>query len=65
MSDAFGPGAARLSGQVALLLGWPPERFWRATPEELATVLAAATPSPEGRVDRQMINALMERDRHG
>ncbi|WP_225010640.1 MULTISPECIES: phage tail assembly chaperone [Novosphingobium] len=65
MSERFGPGAARLSGHVALLLGWPPERFWRATPEELATVLAAAMPSPDGGIDRQTINALMERERHG
>ncbi|MCH7629042.1 MAG: phage tail assembly chaperone [Proteobacteria bacterium] len=65
MSERFGPGAARLSGHVALLLGWPPERFWRATPEELATVLAAAMPSPDGGIDRQTINVLMERERHG
>lgn len=65
MRERFGPGAARLSGHVALLLGWPPERFWHATPEELATVLAAAAPSPDGGIDRQTINALMERERHG
>ncbi len=65
MNEALGPGAARLSGQVALLFGWSPERFWRATPEELATVLTAASPSPDGGIDRQTINALMERDRHG
>ena len=37
----FAEVAARLAGVVAVLLGWRPEEFWRATPEELAGVLAA------------------------
>ena len=65
MTQAFGPGAARLSGQVALLLGWSPERFWQSTPEELTTVLAAATPTDGTGIDRRTLDALMERERHG
>jgi hypothetical protein len=38
---AFTPSAARLAGLAALLFGWRPDDFWRATPEELAGVLAA------------------------
>lgn len=65
MSGTFGKVAARLSGQAALLLGWSPNRFWAATPEELATVLAAMrTPGGEG-VDRGTIDRLMEQDRDG
>jgi hypothetical protein len=60
----WGCGAARLSGKVALLLGWHPDRFWAATPEELATILAAAAPSGGGGgIDRATINTLMEQDR--
>lgn len=65
MSGTFGKVAARLSGQAALLLGLPPHRFWAATPEELATILAAMrAPDGEG-VDRSMIDRLMEQDRDG
>jgi uncharacterized phage protein (TIGR02216 family) len=33
--------AARLAGLAGALLGWRPEEFWRATPAELAAILAA------------------------
>lgn len=38
---SFSASAARLAGVSSVLLGWRPEEFWRATPEELATVFAA------------------------
>ncbi|MBO9580740.1 MAG: phage tail assembly chaperone [Sphingobium sp.] len=37
----FAEGARRLAGQAGLLLGWRPDEFWRATPDELETALAA------------------------
>jgi uncharacterized phage protein (TIGR02216 family) len=37
----FSEAAARLAGLAGALLGWRPEEFWRATPAELAAVLAA------------------------
>lgn len=40
----FGAGAARLAGICAALWGWPPDRFWRATPAEVAGVVAAMLP---------------------
>lgn len=65
MSGTFGKVAARLSGQAALLLGWPPHRFWSATPEELATVLAAMRAPDGDGMDRSTIDRLMEQDRDG
>jgi hypothetical protein len=65
MSELFGLAAARLAGQAALLLGWAPATFWAATPEELATVLAAAAPPPGEGIDRQTLSAMMEQERHG
>lgn len=65
MSERFGPGAARLSGQAALLIGWSPPQFWNATPAELAAVLSAAGPPAGDGIDRTTINALLERDAHG
>lgn len=61
MNARFGPGANRLAGLAARLLGWRPHEFWRATPAELAAILS---PSPDmaqpfGRND---LNRLMERE---
>ncbi|RDE04810.1 phage tail assembly chaperone [Sphingomonas aracearum] len=39
----FGDEAARLAGMAGAVLGWSPDRFWRATPAELATVVRALT----------------------
>ena len=62
----FGEAAARLSGEAALLIGWTPDTFWAATPEELAAVVTAATPPPPaGGIDRTTLTAMMEREAHG
>ncbi len=37
----FAPGATRLAGFTGVVLGWAPDTFWRATPAELAAVVAA------------------------
>ena len=37
----FSEAAGRLAGMAGALLGWRPEEFWKATPAELAVVLAA------------------------
>ena len=61
MSADFGPGAARLGGLAARLLGWRPGDFWSATPAELAAVLApyAGDAQPLARTD---LTRLMEAD---
>lgn len=41
MSARFADCAARLAGLAGALLGWRPDEFWRATPRELAGVIAA------------------------
>lgn len=38
----FTETAVRLSGVTALVLGWVPDVFWGATPDELGAILAAA-----------------------
>lgn len=65
VSEAFGASAARLGGQAALLLGWMPDMFWGATPEELATVLSAMRPSDGGGMDNRTLTKMMEADRGG
>jgi len=37
----FRDAAARLAGMAGALLGWRPEEFWKATPAELAAIVAA------------------------
>ncbi|MFS0772825.1 phage tail assembly chaperone [Sphingomonas sp. 1P08PE] len=39
----FAEGAGRLAGVAGAVLGWSPGAFWRATPAELAAVVAALT----------------------
>jgi uncharacterized phage protein (TIGR02216 family) len=55
----FAQNARRLFGQTVLLLGWRPHEFWGATPEELASILAAMTPPDEAPIDSQSIRQLM------
>lgn len=62
MSESrFGPGAARLAGHAARLLGWRPGEFWQATPAELAAALAPppGNAAPLGRAD---LTRMMEQD---
>jgi uncharacterized phage protein (TIGR02216 family) len=56
----FAKNARRLFGQTVLLLGWRPDEFWAATPEELASILAAMTPPDEAPLDSQTIRQLMD-----
>lgn len=65
VSEGFGPSAARLCGQAALLLGWMPDVFWAATPEELGTVLSALRPVEGGAMDKRTLDKMMEADRGG
>lgn len=38
--ETFTARTARLAGLSAVLIGWRPDDFWAATPDELAGVLA-------------------------
>ncbi|MDB5702173.1 MAG: hypothetical protein JWL66_2372 [Sphingomonadales bacterium] len=40
MSD-FAASARRLAGLAGALLGWRPDEFWAATPDELSAVFEA------------------------
>jgi uncharacterized phage protein (TIGR02216 family) len=44
----FSEAAAQLAGLAGVLLGWRPDEFWKATPAELALVLAAMAPAQRG-----------------
>jgi uncharacterized phage protein (TIGR02216 family) len=43
VSASFAAAAARLAGIAGAMLGWRPDEFWRATPEELGAILGAMT----------------------
>jgi hypothetical protein len=62
--NAFLPSARVLFGHAALLLGWRPDEFWSATPDELAAALTAALPfAPASHgppLDRQSLVRLQE-----
>jgi uncharacterized phage protein (TIGR02216 family) len=55
----FTETAARLAGLTGALLGWRPDEFWRATPVELAAVLAVLAGPREAGVTRGELAGLM------
>ncbi len=57
----FSEVAGRLAGMAGALLGWRPEEFWRATPAELAAVLAALSGGGAAPVTRAELRRLEER----
>ena len=61
MTAQFGPGALRLCGLAAQMLGWPPARFWAATTAALVAVLSPAIPPAPG-LDRAALTRMMERE---
>jgi uncharacterized phage protein (TIGR02216 family) len=65
VSERFGDCAARLAGAVPLLLGWPPDVFWNATPAELAAILAPDATGLPAPLSRGELNHLLEHDRDG
>lgn len=50
--EDFGSVALRLAGFCGLQLGWSPDRFWNATPAEVAAVVAALVPAGAAPVTR-------------
>ena len=61
MSARFADGAARLAGQAGVMLGWRPDEFWRATPEELAVLFRAmAGDAGDAPLDRLSLNQMQE-----
>lgn len=56
----FGQAAVRLAGFTAVVLGWRPDEFWNATPEELAVILAAHIQPENAPADRATLERLKE-----
>lgn len=64
----FRHSARRLAGHAALLLGWRPDEFWNATPDELDAALAAALPwmgDAAAPLDRATLQRLAEMNPDG
>jgi uncharacterized phage protein (TIGR02216 family) len=62
VNERFGPVAGRLAGLAGRVLGWRPDEFWRATPAELAAILAPAGEAAPPGISRTDIARLMEQD---
>ncbi|MBX7458906.1 phage tail assembly chaperone [Qipengyuania sp. 1NDH17] len=60
----FSGNARTLAGLSARALGWTPDTFWNATPEELAASLGTGD-TPISPPTRAEIAALIERDANG
>lgn len=57
---SFSQSAARLAGVAGALLGWRPDEFWRATPAELAVIIAALAGDAASAADGGDVARLME-----
>ncbi|MEH3046232.1 phage tail assembly chaperone [Sphingomonas adhaesiva] len=56
----FAERAARLAGLAGVVFGWRPAEFWRATPDELAALVAALTPEEATPPDAGLIARMQE-----
>ena len=63
---SFAASAARLAGLAARALGWTPETFWAATPQDLLNSLGLASDEDAlGADELRSLRALMDEERHG
>ena len=56
--EDFGSQAARLAGFCAVVLGWTPDQFWRATPAEVRGVVGVLAPQGDAPVTRALLDEL-------
>lgn len=56
----FAERAGALAGAAGALLGWTPDQFWRATPAEIAAILAARAPATDAPADAALAARLQE-----
>ncbi|WP_414713618.1 phage tail assembly chaperone [Sphingomonas sp.] len=61
----FADAAVRMAGQAGVLFGWGPDRFWRATPAELAALVAVIASEDGAPLGSQDLAAMQERDPDG
>jgi uncharacterized phage protein (TIGR02216 family) len=60
MSDRFAQAAGRLAGLAGVAFGWSPDRFWNATPAELAALVAVLAGDDAVPLDAATIRTLQE-----
>lgn len=60
LGEGFGAAAVRLAGFCSVVLGWSPDQFWRATPAEVAAVVAVLAPGESAPVDGATLVKLRE-----
>ncbi|SIN59624.1 Phage tail assembly chaperone protein, TAC [Parasphingorhabdus marina DSM 22363] len=70
MADSFAARARQIGGQVSLILGWTPDQFWTATPDELLGIFAAmeeagSPGAPVRPLDRRTLEQLQKDDPDG
>jgi len=62
----FTDAAVRMAGQAGVLFGWGPDRFWAATPAELAALAAViAGDGGDAPLGPAELAAMRERDPDG
>jgi len=59
-AGCFADAARTLAGVSALALGWRPDEFWRATPDELVAALGGFAPASTAPLDASALTALCD-----
>ena len=57
---SFAEAARRLAGMAGVLFGWSPDRFWAATPAELAALVMVLAGEGAAPPDAATITRLQE-----
>lgn len=65
MTETFAASLPRLIALAARWLRWPPDTFWNATPQELASALADPEQALQRPLTRHEFEHLMESEGHG
>lgn len=53
----FSSSTQKLSGTASAVLGWTPEQFWRATPDELTAIFATFSANASGHLSQAPLDA--------
>ncbi len=64
MTTRFSATTRKLAGLSARSLGWSPDTFWNATPSELGLALRPDDDAAGEPPTRELIAAMIERDRN-
>ncbi|GAA0269918.1 hypothetical protein GCM10009127_07410 [Alteraurantiacibacter aestuarii] len=65
MSQTLATSALFLAGLTTRMFGWKPDDFWNVTPAELTAIFTIEEGQADTGLNRNELEALLERDANG